>query len=115
MERELSAALRRAAEAERRLESERKARDVLNLAVLDHAATKDKNYAISARLPQEAQAQPEETQEAYHERLKAGYPDLWGAYQQFAIDAGKPESEALDWLDRHHRGLPMPFELQQEN
>lgn len=112
LERERSNAVRRAEEAERRLEAERERRDVLNLAVLDHAATKDKNYAISSRLPQKGELEIAEPQEVYLARLKEIYSQEWQFFQDAATASGRPESEALDWLDRHHRGLPMPYEME---
>src|SRR5437868_1953033 len=99
LERELSAARKRAHHAEMRLEEERRARDTLNLAMIDHAAVREKGYAISARLPN-IQEELKETQEVYHERLKLAYPEIWTSYQKFATEAGKDEHEALDWLDR---------------
>jgi hypothetical protein len=84
----------------------------VSLAAMDHRAYKEGGYPISSRLPQKDEPVVPESRDVYFAQLQEIYPSEWGFFQEKALEGGRPESEALDWLDRHHRGAPMPYELE---
>lgn len=111
IEREASDSRKRASEAERRLEVERKAKDTLALALLDHVAVKERGYAISARMPQPEVPEVVETESERLERFKAENPALWAGYLQVAADNSKSQEEAEGWLVAQCTGQPLPYQM----
>lgn len=112
MVRELAEARRGRVAAEERLEIERDRVDRIGMAVMDHAATKAGNYAISARVDNELPRPPENVIDTSD--LKSLMADEYKYYVEVARDAGyaNPEAEAKDWLKREAAGEPLPFQSQ---
>jgi hypothetical protein len=82
----------------------------VSLAALDTKATREGGRPVSARIPQEPEIVQPENREQVIERLKQADPHRWQIFLGWAREAGRPDSDAEQWLYNEAMGLPQPFE-----
>ena len=103
LERELKLALRRAERAEDLLAAERQAKDWLTLQLTSRVVTKQGGYGLESEPPPK-QIEPQGHPQGYtHEPTDIDLAKLeW--YKQCAVNAGKPEEDAVEKWEAEMRG-----------
>ena len=113
LERELSAALRRAVDAEKRLDAERSSKDWAILQLTSRFVTKQGGYALDTEPPAKIEPNKGHPKGYTHEPTEIDYAKL-EFYKRCAVEAGHDESDAERRWEAEMRGEGLPIEYEAE-